>query len=113
LPDEAYCQGGDGGCNSSINPGVFLKHVPCEAKNPFWNGNSVDIPGGRNSPAQGRGIARLIDSTSDYQMTTASGAMNMKVTHWQIGMLKSTPPSLAISEGLVVTPSARHYCTSV
>lgn len=110
LPHEAFCEGGTGSCNSTIHPGVFLRHVGCHAKNPFWNGTSVDIPGGRNSPAMA-GSARLIDSTTDYQMTTISGVRNTKVTHWEIGMLKSVPASNEMWFPLMLLRATSEYET--
>jgi hypothetical protein len=92
LPDEIYCTGGDGRCNSAIQPGVFIRHIDCQAKNPFWDGNTVDIPGGRNVAATD-GSEAVVDNMTDFHLTTATGGRTIKVTHWQIGMLKTTPPS--------------------
>jgi hypothetical protein len=78
LPDDVFCPG-LGYCNETIETGVFLRHVGCEAVNPFWdsNNNTVTIPGR--------------DSTTDYRLTTSGGAQNLKVTHWEIGMLRKMP----------------------
>jgi len=77
LPDTVYCSGGNGGCNNSIYPGVFLRHVGCHAHNPYWDGRTVNIPG--------------TDSTTTYQFATPEGQKNILVTHWEIGMMRTIP----------------------
>ncbi len=79
LPDDVYCSGGDGRCNNSIYPGVFLRHVGCQAHNPWWDATTqtVNIPGS--------------DSTTTYQFDTAEGPQNIRVTHWEIGMMRIIP----------------------
>lgn len=76
LPETVYCPGGDGRCNNAIYPGVFLRHVGCHAHNPFWDATtrSVNIPGA--------------DSTTTYRPGDSQAT---PVTHWEIGMLRSTP----------------------
>lgn len=93
LPDEIYCPGGDARCNSAIYPGVFLRHVGCEAIHPFSDGRESDVPGSGHTAASqsnNTGDENIIDSVTDYQLPTGQ---KIKVTHWEIGMLRLVPPS--------------------
>lgn len=75
LEEKMFCPQG-GSCNGAIEIGVFLSHVNCEAKNPFWKNNAVDMPGS--------------EGITFFQLDTEEGG-DQKVNHWQIRVLRAMP----------------------
>lgn len=75
LEKSMFCPHG-GDCNGHIETGVFLSHVGCEAKNPFWNpsANTVEMDGR--------------DSETPFQLPDGTA---QTLSHWQIRTLRSMP----------------------
>lgn len=87
TPAAIFCPARDGRCNDSPDSGVFLRHIGCEAKNPFWDKTKklVELPG--DDKAHFRNT-----STVPHKVSTSKGVSDVEVYHWQIGMLRSVPP---------------------
>lgn len=79
---KIFCE--DSHCNEAIDEGVYLRHIGCIARNPFWNGQSgkVEVPGDARS------------STVPYRLTTGNAPQDVKVLHWEIGMLRVAPQNV-------------------
>ena len=86
-PTAIFCPARDGRCNESPNSGVFLRHIGCEAKNPFWDKTKkhIELPGD-DSPSFRN------TSTVPHKVSTSKGVSDVEVFHWQIGMLRAVPP---------------------
>lgn len=80
LEERIFCPQ-QGWCNSTIETGVFLRHVGCEAKNPFWHTDKIVIPGSDNQ------------TSFEYTTKSGGGTINLQVIHWEIGMLRRMPPA--------------------
>jgi len=74
---EMFCPQAECECNQDIESGVVLRHVNCDAKNPFWAANQqrLDIPGDARSK----------------KISGQVGGTTVDVVHWEIGMLRRVP----------------------
>jgi len=82
LEKKFYCKEPGDNCNETTDDGVFLRHVGCSYKNPFWNSsqNKVIVPGDETKTAV------------QFQLDFDSGQdIGINVQHWLIGMLRSVP----------------------
>lgn len=78
LSERIYCPARDCRLNGAIGfPGVFLRHIGCEAKNPFrGSSGKVSIPGRRDS---------------EESIYTDLQGKSYIFNHWEIGMLRYVP----------------------
>lgn len=85
-PTAMFCPARDGQCNESPDSGVFLRHIGCEAKNPFWDEtkNRVELPGDDTTTFRHT-------STIPHKVSTSNGMSDVEVFHWEIGMLRTVP----------------------
>jgi hypothetical protein len=72
--------------NEQIVDGVFLLHLGCEAKNPFWDKTRkvIAVPG-----TDPDGI------TTEGEIDLGAGSERKEVRHWEIGMLRQVPNNLS------------------
>ena len=85
-PSQMFCSVKDGRCNESPDDGVFIRHMGCEAKNPFWNKTKkiIELPGDDSTSFRD-------SSTVPHKVSTSKGVSDVEVFHWQIGMLRAVP----------------------
>lgn len=83
IPRVFFCP--KRGCysNFEIEQGVFLLHVGCDAKNPFWNADKKQtvIPGDNRD-------STTVTATVNVGRDLKDG---VEVQHWEIGMLRVVP----------------------
>lgn len=81
-----FCPERESQCNESLDSGVFLRHIGCEAKNPFWDSTKkeVELPGDDIPAYQDT-------STVPHRVVLEQGSTPVEGFHWQIGMLRALP----------------------
>jgi hypothetical protein len=81
-----FCPTRNGPCNDSPDNGVFLRHINCDAKNPFWDAakKRVVLPGDDNTLFS-------TSSTVPHKVYSSRGMLDVEVFHWQIGVMRQLP----------------------
>ncbi|MCA1592090.1 MAG: hypothetical protein LC754_05455 [Acidobacteria bacterium] len=77
-----FCTERECGCDDSVEEGVFLRHVNCKMRNPFWDESAgeVIVPGNPDT------------SRAAFPLEFGSGkAQQVWVQHWQLGALRTVP----------------------
>lgn len=83
LRKKIFCSLRSCASASRIQSGVFLRHVGCKSRNPFWDeaGKQVRIP------------IEEGESRGSFTLNFLSGAKQTFVQHWELGILRALPPS--------------------
>lgn len=85
--EKLFCPDRNNSCNVTLDNGVFLYHVGCAAKNPFWDSikKQVVLPGDDSPTFQHTSVV-------PHNILVQNGPpASVEVFHWQIGVLRALP----------------------